>query len=117
MRKTKINFEIELDENSVPEKINWHADDQEGFEGLKDTKSLSISVWDHNLHNTLRIDLWTKEMPVDEMKKFYIDSIGGMAQSALNATGDDFFSNQMNALCDRLIEHVKKGDKEDKEDK
>ena len=48
------------------------------------------------------------------MKKFYIDSIGGMAQSALNATGDNYFSNQMNELCERLIEHVKAGDKEDK---
>ena len=114
MRKTKINFEIQLDDNNVPEKIHWNADDQTGFEGLTDTKSLSVSLWDHNLQNTLRIDLWTKEMPVDQMKKFYIDSIGGMAQSALNATGDNYFSNQMNELCERLIEHVKAGDKEDK---
>ncbi len=108
MKKTNINFEIELDDQNVPENIHWKAEDQTDFEGLKDTKSLSISLWDHNLKNTLRIDLWTKDMPVDEMKKFYIDSLGGLAQSSLNATGDEFFANQMNELCDRLIEHIKK---------
>ena len=109
MRKTTITFEIDLNDSNVPEKIHWEADDQTDFGGLNDTKSLSISIWDHNNRNTLRIDLWTKDMPVEEMKKFYIDSIGGLAQSSLNATGDEFFSTQMNELCDKLVEHVKQG--------
>ena len=56
----------------------------------------------------MRIDLWTKDMPVDEMKRFYVDCLGGMAQSVLNSTGDEFMASQMNDLCDKLVEHLKK---------
>ncbi len=56
----------------------------------------------------MRIDLWTKDMPIDEMKRFYIDCLGGLSQSILNATGDEFMAAELNAVCDRLVEHVKK---------
>ena len=47
-------------------------------------------------------------MPIDEMKRFYIDCLGGIGQTLLNATGDQYMSNQINELCDRLVAHVKK---------
>ena len=46
-------------------------------------------------------------MPVEDMKKFYIDCLGGLAQSALNATGDEYMAQEMNSLCDRLVNHLK----------
>lgn len=107
MKKTTINFSIDLDENNVPENIHWEASDNSSNQP-QDTRSVSISLWDHKNKNTLRIDLWTKEMPVDEMKRFTVDCIGGLAQSVLSATGDEYMSQQMNELCDRLVEHVKK---------
>ncbi len=58
--------------------------------------------------NTLRIDLWSKDMPVEEMKGFYIDCIGGLAQNLLRATGDEFMAGEMNALCQRLVDYLKK---------
>ncbi len=112
MKKSHINFEIDLDKDSVPEKINWNATDSS--EKLKETKSISISLWDHEEKNSMRIDLWTKDMPIDEMKRFYIDCLGGMAQSALNSTGDEFMSQQMNELCDKLVAHVEKEMREQK---
>lgn len=107
MKKSEINFTVELDDKNVPEKIFWHATDKDA-DGLSETKSISLSLWDHFHKNTLRIDLWTKDMPLDEMKRFYIDTLGGLSQSILTATGDEFMANEMNALCERLIEHVKK---------
>lgn len=106
MRKTEIKFDIELDNNNVPEKIHWDASDKPDHM-LTETKAISIAVWDNQQKNTLRIDLWTKDMPVDEMKRFYIECLGGMAQSVLQSTGDEFLSNEMNALCDRLVAHVR----------
>lgn len=99
---------MELDENNVPEKIFWQASDNPGGDKPDETKSISISLWDHEQMNTLRIDLWTKEMTIDEMKSFYIDVIGGLAQSALNATGDEFMANEMNNLCEKFAEYIKK---------
>ena len=45
---------------------------------------------------------------MDEMKHFYIDCLGGLAQSVLNATGDEYMNQEISALCDKLVEHVKK---------
>jgi len=88
MKKSTINFTIQLDQNNVPEKILWDATDKPEA-GLTETKSISINLWDHIQKNTLRIDLWAKDMPVDEMKRFYIDCLGGLAQSMLSSTGDE----------------------------
>ena len=112
MKKSNINFEIELDDQNVPEKIDWSATDTGGE--LTETKSISISLWDHVQKNSMRIDLWTKEMPVDEMKRFYIDCLGGMAQSALNSTGDEFMAEEMNLLCEKLVKHLEREMKEQK---
>ncbi|MEQ9442854.1 MAG: gliding motility protein GldC [Cyclobacteriaceae bacterium] len=105
MKKSEIHITVALDEANVPEKITWNASDQVQ-DSPSATKSMSLSLWDDEQKNTLRIDLWTKEMPVNEMKRFCIDAIGGLAQTTLNATGDAYMSQEMNDLCDRLVKHV-----------
>jgi gliding motility-associated protein GldC len=100
MKKSAIHFDITLDENNVPETITWKATDKPG--GEDHTNAISIAVWDDPEKNTMRLDLWTKEMPIQEMKKFYIDSLGGMAQSLLNATADEQMAADINKLCDKL---------------
>ena len=107
MKKSTIRFEVELDQNNVPERITWDATDKPS-DTPSDTKSLSVSLWDSHQKNTMRIDLWTKDMPVDEMKRFYIECLGGIGQSMLTSTGDEKMANEINALCDRLVEMVRK---------
>lgn len=105
MRKTTINFTIELDENNMPDRIIWDATDKPDA-APADTKSISVSLWDQAQKNTLRIDLWTKDMPVDEMKRFFIDCLGGLGQTILSATGDEFMASETHNLCDRLVKHL-----------
>ena len=105
MKKSEIKFIVSLDEKNIPEKIEWMAEGSLN-DGLSETKSISLSLWDDKKNNTLRIDLWTKEMKTDEMKRFYIDCLGGLSQSILNSTGDEFMSKETNKLCDKLIEHI-----------
>lgn len=110
MKKSEINITVTLDKANVPEKISWDAtdtqDNSQVGNGPSQSKAMSLSFWDDQQKNTLRIDLWTKEMPVNEMKRFCIDAIGGLAQTTLNATGDAFMAQEMNELCDRLVQHV-----------
>ena len=106
MRKSEIKLIVELDNENIPEKILWDADEKEE-KGLVETKAISLSLWEHENKNTMRIDLWSKDMPVDEMKHFYIDCLGGLAQNILNATGDEYMNQEINNLCDKLVEHVK----------
>ncbi len=85
MKQSEIKFTVSLDENNLPEKIDWHA--TEG--GEKSTsKAVMISLWDAKENNTLRIDLWTKDMMVDEMKQFYHQSFLSMADTFERATGE-----------------------------
>ncbi len=105
MKKSEINIQVELDSNNLPQNIKWDATDKDG-DGMESTKSLSLNIWDNLNHSTLRIDLWTDDMSVVEMKRFYIDIIGGMAQTVLNSTGDEYMSEEMKELCDRLVKHV-----------
>ena len=106
MKKSEIKFIVSLDEKNIPEKIEWVAEDSLS-QDLKESKSISLSLWDDKKKNTLRIDLWTKEMTTDDMKKYYIDCLGGLSQSILNSTGDEFMSKETNKLCDNLIEYLK----------
>jgi len=110
MKNSEIKFQVELDEKSLPKSITWEASDKEG-EGLEATKSISLNVWDNLNHSTLRIDLWTEEMSVVEMKRFYVDILGGMAQTILNSTADEYMSEEIKELCDRLVLHINEENK------
>lgn len=85
MKKSAINFTISLDDNNLPEKIDWEATDA-GEQSA--SKSLMIALWDAKENNTLRIDLWTKDMMVDEMKQFYHQCLLSMADTFERATGE-----------------------------
>ena len=61
MKKSEIKFIVTLDKENIPEKIEWMAEDSLS-DSLSETKSISLSLWDEKKNNTLRIDLWTKEM-------------------------------------------------------
>ncbi len=106
MKKSSIQFEVQLDNNNVPEKIMWDATDKPET-GFTEAKSISISLWDHEQKNTMRIDLWAKDMPVEDMKKFYIDCIGGLSQSVLSSTGDEHMAAEINELCERLVKYIR----------
>jgi gliding motility-associated protein GldC len=110
MKTSEINFTIDLDENKLPKNIKWGATDKDG-DGLESTKSISLNVWDDLNHSTLRIDLWTDTMSVAEMKRFYIDILGGMAQTLINSTGDEYMAEEIKDLCDRLVKHVNEENK------
>ncbi|MFZ9982170.1 MAG: gliding motility protein GldC [Cyclobacteriaceae bacterium] len=107
MKTSTIQFTVELDEKNIPERITWDASDKPEDQSAE-TKSISLAIWDHEAKNTLRIDLWSKDMPVQDMKRFYIDCIGGLAQSVLQATGDEQMAGEMNALCERLVQQLSK---------
>ncbi|MBK5208793.1 MAG: gliding motility protein GldC [Flavobacteriaceae bacterium] len=104
IKKSKMEFVIGLDENKVPETINWTADDGE----IKDekAKALMISVWNPEKKETLRMDLWTKDMPIDEMKQFFHETLISMATSFDRATDDHKMSATMLDFCDYFAEKL-----------
>lgn len=104
MKKSEIRFSIALDEQRIPEAISWQATEQDNQ--INFAKALNISIWDRDDSGTLKIDLWTKDMPVEEMKHFTIDTIAAMSQSLYTATGDEAMATMMRRFCDELKTHV-----------
>ncbi len=108
MKRSIISFKINLDDKNIPEQITWEASDTGNKP--KSTKAMACSVWDDEQQNTLKIDLWTKDMKIDEMEKFFVDTLGGLSQTLLNATGDTFLSGELNKLCDQFITYIQNKD-------
>lgn len=81
-----INIKVHLDENRVPEKMNWSAPDS-GVDQAS-TKAAMVSIWDEKAQETLRIDLWTKDMPLDQMKKYIHQNILALADTLERAGGE-----------------------------
>ena len=104
VHSSKIEFTVGLDENKVPETIYWNA--EEGGITNEEAKALMISVWDPNTKDTLRMDLWTKDMPIDEMKQFFHQTLVSMANTFENATNDDKMAATMRDFCDYFAEKL-----------
>ena len=102
--KSKIVLNVELDENRVPEKLNWSA--QDGGVNNEEAKAVMLSVWDSKSQETLKIDLWTKDMPVDEMKLFFHQTLVTMSDTFLRATQDEKMTATMKDFCDYFAEKL-----------
>jgi gliding motility-associated protein GldC len=99
MKTTEINFRLTVDENNLPVKIEWEAPDA----GDKsECKSVMIALWDAKENNTLRIDLWTKDMMVDEMKKFFHQNVMTLTDTYIRATGDDSTAKKVKTLFQEI---------------
>lgn len=101
-KKSEINIEVVTDENHVPEEITWSAEDGNIYK--EESKAVMLSVWDNKKQETLRIDLWTKDMPVDEMKKFFHQTLVSMSDTYYRATQDDKMRDTMKDFCDYFAE-------------
>ena len=83
--KSSINIQVELDEEKMPETIEWNAPGG-GVEDNQQAKGVLLSLWDGQEKSALRIDLWTKKMMVDEMNDFFYQTFFGMADTYARAT-------------------------------
>ena len=101
---SSIELNIELDDNRVPEKLFWTA--QDGGITNEEAKAMLLSVWDGKAQETLRIDLWTKDMPVDEMKMFFHQTLVAMSDTFNRATQDEKMTVTMKDFCDYFAEKL-----------
>lgn len=107
--KSKIQLNIGLDENKIPEAITWSAED--GGISNEETKAFLLSVWDPKQKESLRVDLWTKDMPVDEMQKFFHQTLVTMTDTFMRATQDQKMADTMKDFTDYFAEKLNLIDK------
>ncbi len=101
MKKSDIHFSVTLDENKIPERIQWTAEDS-GVQGEKECSSVLISIWDPKDKSTLRIDLWTQKMMVEEMQHLFYETFRSMADTYLRATNDDKAAAEITSFAEKF---------------
>lgn len=104
MRNAEITYKIRLDENNIPEQIDWSASDNGGAGRCK---AMMLAMWDEQERNTMRIDLWTKDMLVDDMKSFFHQTLVTMTDTFQRATGEEQMVGDMRDFCAYFAEKMK----------
>jgi len=94
MKESNISVDISLDEQKVPQSISWSASDSTA-DMKQQAKAMMLTFWDGADKTALRIDLWTKDMMVDEMADFYYQTLMSMADTYLRATQNQQMANDM----------------------
>ena len=103
--KQILKFEVELDENNLPNSIKM-LEDQENNSAIY-LKALMIAAWDAKRKETLRVDIWTKDMPVNDMFILYHQNMMGMATSLEKSTGQDKLAQALRDYCDFFAKQTK----------
>jgi len=104
LHTSEITLKVSLDENRVPEKLNWSA--QDGGINDEEAKAMLLSVWDSKNQESLKIDLWTKDMPVDEMKTFFHQTLVSLSDTYMKATQDEKMTATMKDFCHYFAEKL-----------
>ncbi len=104
-RTAEIGFKIGLNAHQKPVSIEWSATDSPDA-GSKDTKSIMLSIWNSEEKKAMRIDLWTEDMLVDEMKLFVFQTLVTMADTFERATSDGVMANEMRSFAQQFAEKM-----------
>ena len=99
-KQANINISVELDENKIPEKLIWSAPD--GGVHKKISKAIFLSIWDHKNKESLSIDLWTKQMPIEEMNEFFYQSISTIGKTFLKATDNNKIKDTLKKFSESI---------------
>ena len=103
--KQTLKFEVELDENNLPNSIKML--EEKASNSSIDLKALLIAAWDAKRKETLRVDIWTKDMPVNDMFIMYHQNMMGMATSLEKSTGQNKLANALRDYCDFFAKETK----------
>ena len=83
-----------LDNERIPENITWKASESTADTDRR-AKGMMLAFWDGEDKTALRVDLWTKDMMVDEMTDFYYQTLITMADTYGRATHQDELVEKM----------------------
>ena len=103
MTESSIHLDVQLDENKIPSNIIWSAPDNSP-ENTRMAKAFLLSLWDGADKTALRIDLWTKDMMIDEMEDFFYQTLMTMADTYQRATRHDDLATEIKTFAKSLYQ-------------
>ncbi len=97
VKTSEIHLKIGMNENNLPVRMNWSA--QDGDVKDAEAKAFLLSLWDPAAKNTMKVDLWTKDMSIEEMKQFFHQTLLTMSDTFEKATGEHNICEDLRDYC------------------
>ena len=107
MKQSTITIDVTLDKDKLPAEIHWQASGSTA-DARQRAKAMLLGFWDGADKSALRIDLWTKDMMVDEMGDFFYQTMISMADSYHRATGNGELVGQMKRFAQDFYDAFRK---------
>lgn len=92
--QSEIQIKVLLDEKKLPKDILWEAKNDE-TPVSRNAKAMFLSFFDRDSFDTMKIDLWTNDMQVNEMDRFVFQSLRSIAEAYFKATNNAALANDM----------------------
>lgn len=105
-KKTNIDIHIHLDEKNIPEEIFWNSKD--GNILNKTCKAFILSIWNNNKEETSTIELWIKNMPIQDMNKFFYHTFVSIGNAYERATSNKIISQEIKKFGYNFFKKVHK---------
>ena len=95
-KESHITIKVTLDEENVPVNLNWKSED--GGNQYEECKAMLLSLFDEKKLDTIKLDLWTKSMQVNEMDRFMFQTLRGLADTYFKATQNQELANHFQSF-------------------
>jgi len=96
-KNSEIKINVGLNANDLPLRMHWLAEDSN--KETQEASAFLLSIWDKKEKNTLKIDLWTNEMTVEEMKQFFHQTLLTLSDTFEKATGEHLMAEDLRDYC------------------
>jgi gliding motility-associated protein GldC len=106
MKTSDIRLRVSMDDDGVAA-IHWEADDAPE-PGPQAAKAMILSLWDASARNSLRIDLWTQDMTVDDMNDFFFQTLLSLAETYRAATNNPALAAEIKLFARDFAEKASK---------
>jgi gliding motility-associated protein GldC len=94
-QRHQLKIDVGLNEENIPVEINWKNVGPDGSKEEHPAKAMLVSFFERQSRDTLKIDLWTKDMQVMEMDRFFYQTLRSMADTYFRATGNKELASAM----------------------
>lgn len=103
-KKSDISIEVGLNSNNLPLQIDWSASDT-GNQKQR-AAAMFLGFWNPELKETMKVDLWVKDLSVEEMKQFFHQTLLTMADTFEKATGEKNITDDLRDYCYHFAEKM-----------
>lgn len=106
MNTKQIIIEVSLDQDNVPTKMTWKAEDNPSQQNPQECKAMLLSLFDKEQKDTLKIDLWTTDMEVAEMDRLFFNTLRSLSETYFKATSNQKLANNMRQFAEYFGEEA-----------